>query len=274
MFSRLFRRKKPSAPKAGPPLCMLLLRSNEGFTPDRILAAWTEIFPTLPPPTRVQDDALGDDDSAAIILDCDGHHVFLAVMPVPIPPDEIASAAERSPLWRDEQGDLSAQRAHAIATVMHGGEDPIPATTALTRVVAAAAHAGDSIAIYWGAAGMVHGRDLFIDFARDAAEDTSLHALLWVNVHVSGRSEQGPFTLTTEGLARLGLRELEIIDASSIPLADLREWAADTISYLIDNGPVLLHGQTIGRSADEKWRIDHTTSAFRPGEPVVRIAIP
>jgi hypothetical protein len=54
---------------------------------------------------------------------------------------------------------------------------------------------------------------------------------------------------------QLGHKELEVIadrgDGSVI------EYALTLCEYLLKNGPILLHGQTIGRTAAEKFPIVH-----------------
>jgi hypothetical protein len=43
---------------------------------------------------------------------------------------------------------------------------------------------------------------------------------------------------------------------------ELREWLLNVVYYLLENGPVLKHGQTIGMTAKHQIRIRHCPSSF------------
>jgi hypothetical protein len=54
-------------------------------------------------------------------------------------------------------------------------------------------------------------------------------------------------------------------------IGELREWLVEIICYLLENGPVLMDGQTIGMSAEQQIRIRHCPSIFgHPGQ-VIRL---
>ena len=52
---------------------------------------------------------------------------------------------------------------------------------------------------------------------------------------------------------------------------ELREWLINIMFYLLENGPVLQHGQTIGMSAEQKIRIQHVASTFGHPAKVIRL---
>ena len=90
---------------------------------------------------------------------------------------------------------------------------------------------------------------------------------------VPGGSASAPCTLTTHGMTNFGHHELEIID-THMPVGDLRLLAFSTTAYLLKRGPILKHNQTFGRTATEKFKVEHTTSRFRENEPVIRLHVP
>jgi hypothetical protein len=54
-------------------------------------------------------------------------------------------------------------------------------------------------------------------------------------------------------------------------IGELREWLLEIICYLLENGPVLLDGQTIGGSGDEQIRIRRCPSIFGHAGQVIRL---
>lgn len=52
---------------------------------------------------------------------------------------------------------------------------------------------------------------------------------------------------------------------------ELREWLLNIMYYLLENGPVLQHGQTIGMTAEQKIRIQHCPSLFGHPGKVIRL---
>jgi hypothetical protein len=64
--------------------------------------------------------------------------------------------------------------------------------------------------------------------------------------------------------------EIEIPRIEMAP-GELREWLINIIFYLLENGPVLKDGETIGGSADEKIRIRHCPSSFGHSGTVIRL---
>ena len=55
--------------------------------------------------------------------------------------------------------------------------------------------------------------------------------------------------------------------ADSISAGDLREWLLNIICYLLEKGPVLKDGETLGMTAEQKIRIRHCKSSFgHPGQ--------
>jgi hypothetical protein len=64
--------------------------------------------------------------------------------------------------------------------------------------------------------------------------------------------------------------EIEIPRIDMEP-GELREWLLNITYYLLENGPVLEHGQTIGMSAEQQIRIRHCPSSFGNPGTVIRL---
>jgi hypothetical protein len=273
MLGKLFGNKAASTPppKPGPQLGMLALKSGKGLNPPAISAAWTKLFPKESP--LVEKGATKKDGQAVAEFACDDMTLMLAAMAMPIPQGDIDYACKLSWMWPTAAEELKAQRAHAIALTTPSG-DPIREALSLSKLLAAAATAGDPAGVYWGNGGMVHKPEVFASALQSFdGNDSMLPVMMWIGVLISGDGPQGPFTLTTRGLNPFGHKELEILN-TRMGFGDLRMLAYDICNYLLSSGPVLKHNDTFGRTATEKMRVEHTTSKFRKGEPVIRLHLP
>lgn len=269
MFGKLFNKKVAPNPEPGPQLGMLMLRSGKGFSSKRIVEAWRELYSDVPI------EHVGDtkEDSQGVAeFRIEDRQVMLAAMGVPIPRPEIEHASKVSWMWPAATEETLAHRAHAIALTTPTG-NPVAEALDLSYLLAAAIKSSDSVGVYWGNGGMVHSSSMFLSAAHEMTGRGSLPVMLWVGIVISGTSAKGPFTLSTHGMSSFGHKELEIIDTRK-GIGDLRETTYSTIEYLLRQGPVLKDGDTFGGSATEKFKVEHTTSRFREGEPVIRLHLP
>jgi len=76
--------------------------------------------------------------------------------------------------------------------------------------------------------------------------------------------------LMTSGLLPFIGREIEWMPSTQ-PLPALFERLIGTCTYLIENGPVIGDGETLGQTAEEKIRARHVAQGQRPGIPVLQL---
>lgn len=267
MFGKLFGLGRyASPPKPGLQLAMPVFGSNSEPDPSQLTGAWSRLWPNEPP--------LSISKSDQGVLQCDhaGRTLMVAVLPAPIPKGDIDAACAASWMWPDAATALLTHKAHAIVAAPEQAS-PAELASTITRMVCAISRCSDMVGVYWGNGGQVHKPELFVQLASESLNDGSLPVPLWVGLRISGAGPSGPFTLTTKGMASFGHKELEIIE-TTMSIGDLRILAYDTILYLLTNGPVIRHGQTFGRTSDERFKTEHATSKFVRGQPVLRLHVP
>lgn len=261
MLGRLLKRRRSSAPEAGPQICMVAFGSVDAPSPASIRDAWTELFPDI-----LLELMRGDDSAPGFVVG--GRAVMCVPVPFPIPSADIEWAARRSWMWPEAEREMARQRSHMLLATTADG-DPVEAAMAATRVAAAACRAGDGVGVYWGSGGQVHKPQFVIDTITDLDPAVPI----WVGLVISRDDSSGLYTLSTLGLAALGHKEFEILDTRMEP-DDLAGTAYDLVAYVVSNGPVLADGNTFGPTAEDKWRVEHTGSALRKGEQVIRLHVP
>ncbi len=194
--------------------------------------------------------------------------VILGMMPAPIPWSELEGPCATSWLWRDAATEMRKHKGHVIVTVMQEGE-VLPRVKLLTQVAASLAHTcAGALGVYYGDATLVVSPELFYQFAAEMLPD-GYPLPIWVDLRV-GPGDDGKMCGFTTGLAALGHMEMETLNSPDQP-GELRERFLELAAYLLENGPVIQDGNTVGRDANERIHVTHTDSAFGHEGQVMRL---
>lgn len=231
------------------------------------LAAWTGELERVAPEMRPSEVEAADE----IVTGKLGREMFaLALMPAPIPREEIEAACAASWFWPGAASVVLPHRAHLVVSVMGGESDAVTRHLLLARLVAAVAAAANGLGIYWGSAGLVHRPADVYEAAREAGPET-LPLQLWVAFQLR---EEGPdsVVLDTLGLEAFGLPELEVAGRKRAA-QQVYEFAFNVAHYVLLGGTELKDGETIGMSERQRVPIRRIPSALDPSRTVVRLEL-
>lgn len=245
-------------------IAMIPLAADAELSGKAIRADFHESWPDHPKPKKSE----GKEDTISFGVgdDC----VMLGVMPAPIPWDDLEGPCETSWLWPEAKAVLRKHTDHIIVTVMSEDEDPVERAKLLTRVCASVlATCDEALGVYWGDAALVNSSKTFRDFTHETLAEDGLPVYLWVDFR-AGKAEDGRTAGFTHGLAALGHREFETESASDTP-GDLRERLSALAQYVLENGPVIKDGNTVGGDEYEKIRVELVSSAFGNPKKVLRL---
>lgn len=196
------------------------------------------------------------------------HTVVMATMPAGIPWSDLEGPCATSILWPDAASELQDHPYHVIVTLL-GAEDPIERSRLLTQICSAVM-LGDqhALGVFWGNASLIIPAGLFNDFATQVLPE-ELPLYIWVDVRV-GMGEGESSSGFTTGMDALGHMELEAEHAAEPP-GELRERLYALAGYLLENGPVINDGDTVGEDQHEKIRIVYSDSTFGHQQQVMRL---
>jgi hypothetical protein len=197
--------------------------------------------------------------------------VVVGRMPVPIPwrGHEFEEECERSWLWRTAAEDLKPQTAHLVVAVCGHGEH-LDLVRLLTQTTASIfATSPNAIGVSWYDSNMMVSSRVFLKLA-GLLPNLPLH--LWINFRVV-RNMEGGYAACTTGLAPLGHMEFETLNAPEEP-AKIRERLYALAHYVLDHGPVIRDGDTIGETAEERMRIVYSESEFGQPGRVMQLIYP
>jgi hypothetical protein len=227
-----------------------------------IRADFVEKWPGLATPEPVKAEK---DQMAFRVGDSD---VIIAFMRAPIPWSDLEGPCRTSWLWKDAETALRNHAGHLIVTVL-SPDGPVEQSRLLTQVCASVlATCEQAPGVFWSNATLLVPSNVFQDFARDILPHGP-PLDIWVDFRV-GPSGKGKSSGFTTGMAALGLMEFETESASEPP-GELRERFMGLANYLLENGPVIKDGDTIGEDANERIRVVYAKSAFGHEGRVMRL---
>jgi Domain of unknown function (DUF4261) len=265
-----FKKKRTDASKdemgSGGPVISIVLVEGESYPVDALLKQAAK--------TRIAGNAVSNirrGDGGVFSFDVGDEFVALALMPTAYPAADLEGPITTSWMWPQQQPieNVKQHRSFLIITMTGGTADPVRRRLTLTAVTALAAKQPGVMAVYWPEATLVLFPPVFVDMAEKIRSPEAPPLYLWVDLRVF-RNTDGTTGMFTTGLAPLGHMEIEIPRIAMEP-GDLREWLLNIMYYLLERGPILKHGETIGISADEQIRITHCESSFGHTGKVVRL---
>lgn len=215
-----------------------------------------------------QDDPTeNEDDGTTLFFTVNGQKAVVALMPGPIPWGDLEGPCETSVLWPEAKQVLKSHTHHWLVTLMSDGLEPIEESTLLTQILAATLESPHATGVYYGNATLVVQPKLFQDMASLLPETYPIFT--WIDFRV-GPNESGSVSGFTAGMKALGHMEIECENATD-EVGDFRERLLNLCDYLLQNGPVIQDGHTVGSDANERIRVRIASSAFGHEGQVMRL---
>jgi hypothetical protein len=245
-------------------MAMIALREAVFPSEKDIFAALARQWPDVPPP---QEQARR---GSAVTFQLGGERGALSFVPSPIPWENLKGPCATAWYWPQAAEAMKAHRAHVIAGLGGGPADAVTRRLRLTALTGAVASAAGPAAcgILWPGGMVVHAPEPFLDRAREMSRG-NLPLELWIDFRIFRESED-TLTLFTTGLAEFGLPDLEI-PRSRRPFKEVYAAAFNTAHYLIDQGPVLKDGDTLGLAAGETVLVHHVESRWGHGRTILSV---
>lgn len=232
---------------------MVALSESRLPSPASVCSSYARSFPDAGKLTL--DEAASEGD--LITLRTPTCSFAIALVRSAIPWGDLSAPCAAAWYWPEAADTLKQQRGHLLITASSSSADAIELMLALTRVVASVAQSTPALGIFLPGARQVHKVEDFISEAEGASREL-LPLYLWIRFTLRDESD-GTTSLTTSGLADLELMEVEFPHARVDPQT-LMDRAFNIAHYLLDNGPVLANGHTIGISTEEKFKVSHVPS--------------
>src|SRR5262245_44009644 len=262
------RRKRAMAEeKSSVIVVFVALNSPRKPAPEEVFALLQDKYAVDPEPEIAAPEGR---DTATFFNLPDGM-AFYSLMPAPIPWDSLEGPCSTARWWPDAEKKLRNHTHHFIVSLMGGPENLLERHVWLSKFVAALTESSDAAGVYWGNGTLVHSPEAFCQLAEAVSTDDPIPQL-WIDMRI-WQEEDRKIRFATTGLAAFDLLEIEVDGATWHP-GELLEFCANLASYLIKRGSSIPDGDTLGRSAEEKFKVHHKKSMWkRPGK-VMKLAIP
>ncbi len=206
--------------------------------------------------------------AAYLVSFSDGQQAFFSHIAAPVPEQEAEKSAMSSSSWPDAQTALAGYGSHIIVAVLSEPEDAIALNVLLTRLARVALQGFNGLGIYWGAGAVTHSREVFMHMT----ENVSRHSCplnAWMRFQLL-REDHNKISLYTVGLSQFGLNEIEVTPCDWHP-NDLLKLVFNVARYLVQSGPVINDGDTVGGDENERIIVRHAKGMYATDERVYRI---
>jgi hypothetical protein len=196
---------------------------------------------------------------------------MIAFMPIAVPDGEAEAVEERSVAVL-KGGPRPKPHEAQLVVMFHGSsaQEPLAAASRFIKLVAAVAEASSAVGVYWGQAGVTHEASYFCSTA--LRDDDAERVSLLIGVDRSSEAD-GRTTLRSTGLELLGLPEFLLVSNPKTE-SDPTSFYLNVLTYLADRGEGIADGETVGRTAEEKFVVRRVPSPTDPRREVMRVEIP
>lgn len=193
---------------------------------------------------------------------------LLAHLPAPIPNQEAEAHADANIFWPDGRHEAGQHRSHVIVTTL-GSKNlrPVQSAISVTQLALLALKLFDGIGVYWGNAQVCNSRSAFEGFCEDLSEE-KLPIPMWLRFQLF-QSNDG-FGMYTLGMQQFDLMDIEV-DLSPMEFEELFEFIADIAHYLIQQGPVIADGDTVGQKENQRIVVRHQPSMLDDSRTVYKL---
>lgn len=244
-------------------LAFIPFRAQAKLSPSAVRNALIERWPKLPPP--VLDTTAKDQISLTIGQD----GMIAQIVKAPYPWSELEGICQQAWMWPSAAADLKPCVGHLIVTIYTDHGSPVHRATQLTRFCTAIlASCPEAPGVMWGSAAHLVPSKVFQEFATSVM-DAGPPWYIWADFR-EGQVAPGKVSGFTRGLSEFGLMDFEA-EQTPEPPGELRERFFALANYLMENGPVIKDGDTIGEDANERIRVVYSRSAFGNDKPVMRL---
>jgi hypothetical protein len=208
-------------------------------------------------------------DDGTILFNGPGALVIVAKIDVPIPWSELEGPCSTSLFWKNAADEIKQHKLHWIVTI-NGELEPLEMSKLLTQVTGSImATCPAAIGVYWGNAAMVVPKDIFVEFVETELPER-MPLDIWVDFRVGWEKPNVSAGAFTTGMAALGHMEIEVKGSPERP-SELRERLVALATYLVENGPVIKDGDTVGSSNEERIKVKYSKSEFGHEGLVMRL---
>ncbi|HBO45182.1 MAG TPA: hypothetical protein DD670_14895 [Planctomycetaceae bacterium] len=188
-----------------------------------------------------------------------GAFAAISLMPAPIPWSGLEGPCATAWWWPEATEQMQRHTNHFLVTILGGDIEPIERRVVLTRAVREGVRGTDAVGVYWGEGTLVHEPDHFARMAKSVSVD-DIPGPLWIDVRVEPNAD-GSHRCFTTGLAPLGFMEIEVRKSGLQP-SELFEFVGDSACYIVNRRMQIPDGDTMGRTATEKYKVRHGESMF------------
>lgn len=246
----------------------IILGSSKSFSPEQVVVTTEEWAPVDTNP-----------DIPLATYEIDGQSISVVAADQPLETDALNKAIAAARTWPEAKQVAGATDNHIVVGTNEsptGHKETEAASLAVAKLAAEFARRPDAAAVYWPESGALIPAEGFVDAV--SQPDVSIGLvnawvhLTWYKADPKPGEEKPQLAVATTGLARFIGREIDFLPSSLSP-TEIAKNILHIAKYLIDKGPVIGDGDTLGFDEVRAIRSRIVEQGYRPGIPVYALQV-
>lgn len=259
LFDKLKKKKVVEPPESGVFIAMVLL---EDVAFDR-----EKFFHDLDSDWGIRPDSTGENIEDVYSFMYDDMLVWVSLMRRPVPNDESVHLAETNYYWPEAAEVAKRHKAHLLVSVMGHHSPCWPEASTIVRVVSSCCKQKGVLGV--DANGTVYQPEYYTECAALFDQDfLPIQNLVWVGLIPTKKGVH----IYTNGMESFGKFDMEVMEWKG-GLDEAVDFMYDIIIYVTDENITLHDGETIGRTADQKFPITLSPSSLEKGKMTLKIKV-
>jgi hypothetical protein len=273
LLQKLFRKadfRRGERPRTAH-LAFVLLPAPDCPTPEAVVACYKQFEPqgTLESTTSRNAHQSGGVEALSFEFGSD-EPIFVALIPAAVPKGEADEGVQFSVSALGTGWILPDHSAHLVVTAPGASSlSPLAELSRFTSFLAAVVKSSQAVGVYWGNAGATHDPGFFTEVASEPGVVPRI--MLWTGLSVA-RDQDGRLSLLSLGMRQLQLPDLMLVVSKSAEDSAI-EFFFDLLSYSASRGEPIPAGETVGRTADERFPVRYVPSPINKGTEVWRVEV-
>jgi len=218
------------------------------------------------PGANVEEVTESEENPSSFTFQLNGNMGAVSLMPGPLPWEDLEGPCETAWWWPDAADAMRDHSVHVLVALMGESGSVAERHVLLSALVASVVENSHSAGVYWGGGTLVHEPEEFVTQVRELSTENMLPHL-WIDMRLA-QNEDESLSFFTTGMIHFNKLEIEI-DRATLDPEELLNFCYGIIDYIVTSDVDINHGETIGRTEDEKLAVTHEPSMLHNREDTV-----
>ena len=196
-----------------------------------------------------------NDHKLPLLTEISGKRITIHLDNMPIPNRAAEESAGTNYLWKEATDVVKEHNANLVVYVDGFKSEYIKTSALMAKITSTLLKQNGALAVF--SYGNIYEPKFYQNFLKNALDENEIpiYNLVWFGI----KKTQDKIGVYTNGMKQFGKEEIEVyVNPGEATFEELHEFLYDIVSYVLENDALLLDGQTIGASLEQKCKITYS----------------